>query len=700
MAKTLHRPEGLERQQQVIDVIDPEVLHQANWYKPCKQLEDFHNSPAWIRILVGGRGTGKSTSLCMDVIRHCYFNAGAKVLFVRKTEASQADSTIDTHSICYSNQGDLYRETDMSLFRSWNDGKTVRLPSKKAIEEYCRLDKTFKNKSERLAWLDGEGSRLCGFVEMRGLPNAGVSESKLRGFECSFLALVEADQISFNDYKLSLACLRWKGSDPETCDENGFIIDTCVVLDTNPPGPKHWIAQLEEDEQEKPERDREMEFWHLSTYENEHNLPPGYIKRQILLPYAKNPAMIERMLWGRYADAFEGTPVYHAYEIAKHEYRGLGWPKGATLICGMDVGNTNASIISALKTHAGHEYLWTMREIVLTDSDTDRQCIELLKVLAREFPWWNTQNEVCPQSLFFVDPAAAGHRVFTANGLTDALKVIQSHGIFPQYKMSERGLQPTIAIGNRLLNQYHIDDQGNTVHHFKIDPDRCPRLCNGLRGGYRFPSPGEVGYGSNKPLKGDLCDNLDHPCFVAGTIILTSRGEIPIEDVQVGDMALTRSGWRRILRAGRSSEGEMIWKLKSGNHEILATASHPIWTENQGWKSLASCITGDRITVGNQRSMKLNGHANTAEKNSWPTNMTTESIALEVAPICTGIMLPVYNITVEQDHEYFANGILVSNCDAWRYGYTSVLKLAKESYSDNMTAAPRGTGNIEPKRTI
>ena len=29
--------------------------------------------------------------------------------------------------------------------------------------------------------------------------------------------------------------------------------------------------------------------------------------------------------------------------------------------------------------------------------------------------------------------------------------------------------------------------------------------------------------------------------------------------------------------------------------------------------------------------------------------------------------MPVYNITVEDEHEYFANGILVSNCDSIRY---------------------------------
>jgi hypothetical protein len=33
----------------------------------------------------------------------------------------------------------------------------------------------------------------------------------------------------------------------------------------------------------------------------------------------------------------------------------------------------------------------------------------------------------------------------------------------------------------------------------------------------------------------------------------------------------------------------------------------------------------------------------------------------------TGIKAPVYNITVANAHEYYANGILVSNCDTLRY---------------------------------
>jgi hypothetical protein len=32
-------------------------------------------------------------------------------------------------------------------------------------------------------------------------------------------------------------------------------------------------------------------------------------------------------------------------------------------------------------------------------------------------------------------------------------------------------------------------------------------------------------------------------------------------------------------------------------------------------------------------------------------------------------VLPVFNITVDGEHEYFASGVLVSNCDAALYAY-------------------------------
>lgn len=850
-----------------------EVEQLQDWYRPGPSIQAAHDSAAFVRVLNGGRGTGKTFFDVMETVRHSWWNAGAKVLFLRKTETSQQDSTNETMSQVFEKMGDLYKDTGYSLFKSWNNGRSIRLPSLKAIEAFNEALPTWKTKSERLHWLDTEGTRLCGFAEMRGLPNSGVSQSKLRGFECSLLIFVEADQIERKDFELSFACLRWKGSDPDTCNEKGFIKDRGIILDTNPPSPSHWIAQLEKEEMEKPEHDRKMEFWHISTYENEHNLPPNYIQDTILLPYARNSAMIERMLWGRYADAFDGSPVFYAYRPEHHEATGLGWPRGATLVVGMDVGTNNVSIISAYKVYNGYLYWWALREVMLTGSDTDRQSIELLKVLAAEFPFWNSRSDICPQTLFFCDPAARNSSFTVAGPTSSALKVLQSHGIHPGMKTGVR-LQPSIAACNRLLQQNHVVDtiatvdnpEGKkTVWHFKIDKEKCPLLARAMAGEYRYPSVGEVGFGNDEPLKGSLCNHADHPCFVAGTLVLTARGEIPIESVVVGDMMFTRSGLHAVLVTGNRFAEVQDYHFSNGAR-ITCTPDHPFWVVEQSrmipiallmrCDTLRSCtqiqkllsltgryIAGIQTLKGGRTGFITNitrhictmryGNCITEKSQKESTSITSMEIQ-ETTPLKTwsaslqrlilraigrksagsthqdsrlqcnhsrrsgthpkrgasgignmrstatlekeqsipkfasnaivhtrlqrleelllhpdSVPMPasrligetlawtmwirfarhaaqyltptdthrprivpapvesapvrqerVYNITVAEMHEYYANGLLVSNCDGWRYSVVNVLDIAPETYNAAMTPAAQPVTNLEPVRRI
>lgn len=82
---------------------------------------------------------------------------------------------------------------------------------------------------------------------------------------------------------------------------------------------------------------------------------------------------------------------------------------------------------------------------------------------------------------------------------------------------------------------------------------------------------------SVEELGGDI-DIIQHssPCFVAGTLVLTSRGYIPIEDVQVGDLVLThKNRWKKVLRTGSKESETYILK---GNVSIETTANHPFYS--------------------------------------------------------------------------------------------------------------------------
>lgn len=459
--------------------------------------------------------SGKTTGECMEAIRHGWLNAGAKIIFLRQTETSLRDSAIETLGWLFGQlDPDLYEETEDSLFRSWDNGITIRIPSAQAAYRYREAKPTLKTKQERRAWLDTEGNKWCSFIENRGLPSAKVSENKLKGFECSMLCLVEGDQIAKEDFMLSFACLRWKGADPETCDENGFILDSGIVLDANPPAPDHWIAKFEEEESEKSEK--RMRFWHITTDENSHNLPPNYIEDTIMLPYANNPAMVERMRHGKYADAFTGNPVFHDFRIGYHVGHSLDWPTGAALVRGWDFGVSNCVIYSAYFTRntsdaTGRpkitEYWHCLAEQYLEESDTDRQakiCIDRTK---EEFGFC-FDTAYCCGILDFCDPAGE-NRNYSTEKTESCVAILNTHKIYPVSRLWNRSIAVGLTIMNRMLRMK--DDDGDYV--FQIDKENCPILYKAMAGGYRFPADHE-GQKRDEPLKGLMYQSFDYSHLV------------------------------------------------------------------------------------------------------------------------------------------------------------------------------------------
>lgn len=83
-------------------------------------------------------------------------------------------------------------------------------------------------------------------------------------------------------------------------------------------------------------------------------------------------------------------------------------------------------------------------------------------------------------------------------------------------------------------------------------------------------------------------------CFVAGTLVATRRGEIPIEQVTCGEAVATRAGWRRVTCTVSTPIAGVVTR-RIGGRTLVGTPDHPVWTENRGWASLAS--VGDSDTV-------------------------------------------------------------------------------------------------------
>ncbi len=138
-------------------------------------------------------------------------------------------------------------------------------------------------------------------------------------------------------------------------------------------------------------------------------------------------------------------------------------------------------------------------------------------------------------------------------------------------------------------------------------------------------------------------------CFVAGTLVHTENGLVPIEEIQEGDLV-----WAWDERTGDISlklveetfvrdSNELVCIFVNGE-QIIATPDHPFYVPTQGWTNAGDLLAGDTLVLVNGEYVKIE-------------YVQHESF---IRPV------PVYNFRVQDYHTYYVSEskILVhnSNC--------------------------------------
>jgi hypothetical protein len=82
-----------------------------------------------------------------------------------------------------------------------------------------------------------------------------------------------------------------------------------------------------------------------------------------------------------------------------------------------------------------------------------------------------------------------------------------------------------------------------------------------------------------KGIKGQHVTQLEiDECFPAGTLIATRRGQVPIEDVVVGDLVWTHRGrWREVTDTISRGPREAIFLKGHGSSGMICTPNHKFW---------------------------------------------------------------------------------------------------------------------------
>lgn len=191
---------------------------------------------------------------------------------------------------------------------------------------------------------------------------------------------------------------------------------------------------------------------------------------------------------------------------------------------------------------------------------------------------------------------------------------------------------------------------------------------------------GEGNYGSITDIKGKDLPDIDlftysFPCFPAGTMVTTKRGLKCITEVKVGELVLThKNRWRKVTNTFANGIKEIVDLKVSGLdpefYSIQPTLNHKFWVRDCIDEEITQpywCAVGDfsYFTFVGVNVDGLGVELPEGEEGVWFGDVYFDGIYMwyRVSGLeFTGKKVDVYDIEVEEDHSFLANGIVVHNC--------------------------------------
>jgi hypothetical protein len=80
----------------------------------------------------------------------------------------------------------------------------------------------------------------------------------------------------------------------------------------------------------------------------------------------------------------------------------------------------------------------------------------------------------------------------------------------------------------------------------------------------------------------------DHACFVAGTMVSTDRGQVPIEHIRESDLVWTRKGLRPVVASGSTGTRDIMRVSFDDGSSFVGTPDHPIFVSGKGFIPLSA----------------------------------------------------------------------------------------------------------------
>ncbi len=213
-----------------------------------------------------------------------------------------------------------------------------------------------------------------------------------------------------------------------------------------------------------------------------------------------------------------------------------------------------------------------------------------------------------------------------------------------------------------------------------------PDVRDGLKPVHRrvLYSMDELGLAANKPYKKSA--RIVGECFVAGTLVSTPKGLVPIEQLEIGDEVYTQNNIRKVTQTYIMPKQDLLSVKLINNSKNICTKGQMFKVFNETsqtvWKKAEELKKGDKVIVKPISAQKnqileeeiainsttqiynaANSEVLTIQNfNSLLEVLENNILFCEVESIENTKSDITYDIQVEIDHEFIANGMLVHNC--------------------------------------
>ena len=148
-----------------------------------------------------------------------------------------------------------------------------------------------------------------------------------------------------------------------------------------------------------------------------------------------------------------------------------------------------------------------------------------------------------------------------------SVEILNAMGIFPQYRKQE------IKEGAEIIRQ-KLRMRADGKVGLLVDP-RDTYLIDMFKGGLHYP---EMKEGKTEKEFYEKEGYFEHggDCFVAGTKVMTSEGEVNIEEIKKGTRVLTREGFNEVVKDDWSKVDTVKTVTFSDGRKLTGTLDHPI----------------------------------------------------------------------------------------------------------------------------